>query len=117
MTEFPAARPAARPHGAVPVALVFALALAGSTCIAQDQKEAGRKETRIDVAPGAAINIINNAGSVNLKAATGHQLAVAYTLHSNKVEVDQESTKDKRRIEIRTHALPDQKPTTDEARV
>jgi Putative adhesin len=96
-------------------ALILVLALT-SIAVAQTQNDT-RKEARLDIAPGGTVNIIDNAGSVNLKSGSGHQVVVAYTLHSNKVEVDQESTPDKRRVEIRTHALPNQNPTPDEARV
>jgi hypothetical protein len=102
---------------ALPVAFVCAVALTGFAAEPQAQPETNRKETRLDIAPGGSINIINNDGSVTLKAANGHQVLVAYTLHSNKVEVDQDSTPEKRRIEIRTHALPQQTPTVDEAKV
>ncbi|HST79961.1 MAG TPA: DUF4097 family beta strand repeat-containing protein, partial [Verrucomicrobiae bacterium] len=101
---------------AVPVALVFAVALSGFAA-AQTQPETNRKEARLDIAQGGSINIINNDGSVTLKAGSGRQVLVAYTLHSNKVEVDQDSTPDKRRIEIRSHALPQQIPNLDEAKV
>jgi len=101
---------------AVPVALVFAVALSGFAA-AQTQPETNRKEARLDIAQGGSINIINNDGSVTLKAGSGRQVLVAYTLHSNKVEVDQDSTPDKRRIEIRSHALPQQAPNSDEAKV
>lgn len=102
---------------AVPVALVFAVALSGFAAEAQTQPETNRKESRLDIAQGGSINIINNDGSVTLKAGSGRQVLVAYTLHSNKVEVDQDSTPDKRRIEIRSHALPQQIPNSDESRV
>jgi DUF4097 and DUF4098 domain-containing protein YvlB len=42
---------------------------------------------------------------------------IAYTTHSPQVEVDETSTADRRRIEIRTHVLPEQKPATEESRV
>lgn len=102
---------------AVPVALVFTMALAGFTAEAQAQPETNRKEARLDIAPGGSINIVNNDGSVKLKAGSGRQVLLAYTLHSSKVEVDEDSTPDKRRIQIRSHALPQQTPTSDEARV
>lgn len=102
---------------AVPVALVFAVALSGFAVEAQTQPETNHKEARLDIAQGGSINIINNDGSVTLKAGSGRQVLVAYTLHSNKVEVDQDSTPDKRRIEIRSHALPQQAPNSDEAKV
>ena len=76
-----------------------------------------RKEFRLDAPSGSVFTLTNNAGSVSLKAGNGHELIVAYTAQSNKLEVDQSSTTDHRRIEITTHALPDQKPTADEARV
>lgn len=102
---------------AVPVAFVFAVALSGLTAKAQPQPETNRKEARLDIAPGGTINVVNNDGSVSLKAGSGRQVVVAYTLHSNKVEVDQDSTPDKRRIEIRSHTLPQQAPNFDEAKV
>jgi DUF4097 and DUF4098 domain-containing protein YvlB len=102
---------------AMPVAFVFAMTLTGLAAEAQAQPETNRKEARLDIAPGGSINIVNNAGSVKLKGGSGRQVLVAYTLHSNKVEVDQDSTPDKRRIEIRSHALPQQSPSSDEARV
>jgi DUF4097 and DUF4098 domain-containing protein YvlB len=76
-----------------------------------------RKETRLDIAPGGSINIINNCGSVTVHGSPGRQVVVASTTHSAKVEVDQSASQDRRRVEILTHAVPDQKPTADEARV
>ncbi|HSM84621.1 MAG TPA: DUF4097 family beta strand repeat-containing protein [Candidatus Limnocylindrales bacterium] len=96
----------------VMMAVAFGLMVAASASAAD-----GRKEVRLDVAPGGTVNIVNNYGSVNLKPENGRQIVLAYTTHSGKVEADQESTPDKRRIEIMTHALPDQSPSADEARV
>jgi DUF4097 and DUF4098 domain-containing protein YvlB len=76
-----------------------------------------RKEFRLDIASGGAVTLTNNAGSIHLKSNNGHQVIIAYTAQSNKVEVDQSSANDHRRIEITTHALPDLKPTAEEARV
>jgi DUF4097 and DUF4098 domain-containing protein YvlB len=76
-----------------------------------------RKETRLDVAPGGTVNIVNNSGSVTLHGGPGRQVVVAYTIHSDKVEVDKDTTSDKRRVEILTHSVGDAKPTADEARV
>ena len=76
-----------------------------------------RKEFRFDAPTGGVFTLTNSAGSVSLKAGNGRQLIVGYTTQSNKVEVDQSSTTDHRRIEITTHALPDQKPNDDESRV
>ena len=102
---------------ALPVVFVCAMALSGFAAEPQGQAGANRKEARLDIAPGGSINVVNNDGSVTLKSGSGHQVLVAYTLHSNKVEVDQDSTPDKRRIEIRSHALPQQSPNSDEAKV
>ena len=99
-------------HAALASAIVLTSLATGHA-----QKDAAHKETRLEIAPGGTVNVVNNAGSVSLKSAGGPQVVVAYSVHSNKVEVDQESTADKRRIEIRTHALPDQNPTAEEAKV
>jgi hypothetical protein len=76
-----------------------------------------RKEARFDVVPGGTVNIVNNSGSVTLHAASGRQVVVAYVTHSDKVEVDESTTSDKRRVEIRTHAVGEQRPAGDETRV
>jgi hypothetical protein len=98
-------------------AFVFTVALCCLAAEAQAQPETNHKEARLDIAPIGSVNVVNNDGSVTLKSGTGHQVLVAYTLHSNKVEVDQDGTPDKRRIEIRSHALPQQAPNSDEAKV
>lgn len=96
----------------VTAALGFAALLSSSAFCAE-----GRKEVRLDIAAGGAVTLTNNCGAISLKSNNGHQVVIAYTAQSNKVEVDQASTPDHRRVEITTHALPDQKPTTEEARV
>lgn len=96
------------------LALVLAVALTSTVANAQSQ---ARKETRFDVAPNGTINVVNNAGLVTLKTGSGHQVVMVYSLHSDKMEVDQESTPDKRRVEIRSHALSSQQPTAEEAKV
>ena len=66
----------------------------------------------------AALNIVNGGGSVTLHS--GGPDARCWsptTVHSAKVEVDQNASANKQRVELRTHALPDQKPTADEAKV
>ena len=75
------------------------------------------KEAKLDIASGGTLNVINGCGSVILHSGSGHQIVVSYTIHSAKVEVDQNSTNNKQRVELRTHALPDQKPTEEEAKV
>jgi DUF4097 and DUF4098 domain-containing protein YvlB len=75
------------------------------------------KQGKFNIARGGVLNVFDNAGSVMVHAATGQQLIVSSTPHSPKVEVDSNSTPDGRRVEIRAHALPQQKPSNDEARV
>ena len=74
------------------------------------------KESRLEIAPAGNITVVNSAGSVTLHSASGHQVVVEYTTHSDKVEVDQ-TNPDKQRIELRSHAVAGQKPSADEARV
>jgi DUF4097 and DUF4098 domain-containing protein YvlB len=76
-----------------------------------------RKEAKIDIAPGGTVNIISGGGSVALHSGSGRQVLATYTVHSDKIEVDQNSSADKQRVELRTHALPGQQPTADQARV
>jgi DUF4097 and DUF4098 domain-containing protein YvlB len=98
-------------------ALLFAVTAAAFT-FAAAQTSGNRKESRLDIAPGGNINIVNASGSVTLhSASSGHQVLVAYTTHSDKIEVDQNTTANKQRIELRTHALSGQHPTADEAKV
>ena len=52
-----------------------------------------------------------------LHSGSGRQVLATYSVHSDKIEVDQNSSADKQRVELRTHALPGQQPTADEARV
>ena len=75
------------------------------------------KQGKFNIAHGGILNVFDNAGSITVHAATGQQLIVSSTPHSPKVEVDSNSTPDGRRVEIRAHALPQQKPNSDEAKV
>jgi DUF4097 and DUF4098 domain-containing protein YvlB len=77
-----------------------------------------RKEAKLELVPGGNITIVNGSGSVALRSAfSGRQVVVAYTTHSDKIEVDVNPTADKQRIELRTHTIAGQKPTADEAKV
>jgi DUF4097 and DUF4098 domain-containing protein YvlB len=98
------------------VLLTAAAGLALGICVAAQAAET-HKEAKLDIASGGTLNIVNGAGSVTLHSGSGHQIVVSYTVHSDKVEVDQNTSSNKQRVELRTHALPDQKPTADEARV
>jgi len=86
-------------------------------CVAAAHAADNRKETKLDIAPGGNVTIVNPSGSVTLHSASGHQVVIAYTTHSDKVEVDQNATADKQRIELRSHAIAGQKPTADEDKV
>ncbi|HMC31243.1 MAG TPA: DUF4097 family beta strand repeat-containing protein [Candidatus Angelobacter sp.] len=94
-----------------------ALLIAVTFSVAAAHAADNRKETKIEIAPGGNVTIVNNSGSVTLRSAPGHQVLAAYTTHSDKVEVDQNTNADKQRIELLTHALAGQKPTADEAKV
>ena len=96
---------------------LLAAAASLSICVCAAQAADSRKEARIDIASGGTVNIVNGGGSIALHSGAGHQLLVAYTVHSTKVEVDQSSSDNKQRVELLTHALPGEKPTADEARV
>ena len=94
--------------------------IAGGAVSATAQETAkpdSRKEARLDVVPGATLNIVNSYGSVSLRGGSGKQVVVTSVLHSGKVETDQSTTADKRRATVIAHALSEQKPTPEEARV
>ena len=94
-----------------------AAALTVGICLSAAQAAETRKEAKIDIAPGGTVNIISGGGSVALHSGSGRQVLATYTVHSDKIEVDQNSSADKQRVELRTHALPGQQPTADQARV
>lgn len=97
-------------------ALLFA-AVSFVICLCAAHAADSRKEARIDIAPGGTVNIVNGDGSVALHSGTGRQLLVTYIAHSAKIEVDQNASANKQRVELITHALPGEKPTADEAKV
>jgi DUF4097 and DUF4098 domain-containing protein YvlB len=86
-------------------------------CLSAAHAADTRKETKIDIAAGGTVNIVSGGGSITLHSGLGHQLLVTYTLHSAKVEVDQNASANRQRVELITHALPGEKPTADEAKV
>ena len=95
------------------VAAGMAVALSAGNAGATDT----RNEARLDIAPGGNLNIVSNGGSVTIHAAPVHQVAAVFTTHSDKIEVDRTVTPDRMRVDLRSHALPDQKPTSEESRV
>jgi DUF4097 and DUF4098 domain-containing protein YvlB len=94
-----------------------AAALTVGICLCSAHAAETRKEARIDIAPGGTVNIISGGGSVVLHSGNGRQMIATYIVHSDKIEVDQNTSADKQRVELRTHALPGRQPTADEARV
>jgi DUF4097 and DUF4098 domain-containing protein YvlB len=100
-------------HALTGIGAVSILALGTFQALAADS----RKEVRLEIAPGGMVNVVNNSGTVSIHGGTGRQVVAVYTTHSSKVEVDQSDTPDKGRVELRTHALADQRPTSDEAKV
>lgn len=94
--------------------LLLAAGLAIGICTVTVHAET-RKEAKFDIAPNGTLDVVNNSGTVTLHSGSGHQVLVTYTVHSDKVEVDQNATR--QRVELRTHALPNEKPTADEAKV
>ena len=97
--------------------LLAAASLTAGICMATAQAAETRKEAKLDIAAGGALNIVNNGGSVTLRSGSGRQVLVVYVTHSEKIEVDQNTSGNKERVELRTHALPNEKPSADEAKV
>lgn len=72
---------------------------------------------KIKIAPGGLVTIVNNSGSVMLHPGSGQQVVVNATKHSDKVEIDANGMPDGRRVEIRTHAISQQRLSSDESKV
>ena len=96
------------------IAMIAALGTASILAQAADTRS---EEARLDIAPGGTVSVQNGAGSVTVHPSGGRQVTVVALSHSNKIEIDRNITPDKGRVEILTHAKPDQKPTAEEARV
>jgi len=86
---------------------------------------AARRALLLTAAAGLAVGIClssaraaeTRGGSVTLHSGAGRQVVATYVIHSEKVEVDQNLSADKQRVELRTHVLPGDKPTADEAKI
>lgn len=91
----------------VMLGLIAAVALANSSAAAE------KKEFRYNVAPGASLTVINDYGTVRVRATQGRQIVVTATPSSSKVEVDDAQTAN--RVEVRSHFL--QKASDSEGRV
>src|SRR5258707_12177495 len=78
------------------------MALGAANALAGD----ARSQTRMDIAPGGIVNVVNNAGSVNVHAGSGRKVVVTHTPVSGKIEVDKTITPDKARVQIPIRVLP-----------
>lgn len=104
-------------RGSRPTLMIVLAGAAAVLCAATAHAADTRKEAKLEIAPGGSVTIVNSGGSVTLHSAFGRQVVLAYTTHSDKIEVDHNATADKQRIELRSHTLAGQKPTADEAKV
>ncbi len=74
---------------------------------------AEKKEYRYRVYPGATVSVVSDFGPITVRPASGAQVIITATPHSNKVEVD--NAQNGNRVDVRTHVL--QKATPEEAAV
>ena len=79
--------------------IICSIALLATAAVAADT----RKEFKYAVGSGATVNVVNQFGSVSLRPASGNQVLIVATTHSNKVEADCDQMGN--RIEVRTHFL------------
>jgi DUF4097 and DUF4098 domain-containing protein YvlB len=63
------------------------------------------KEFKYTVGGNASVNVVNQFGSVTLVPATGNQVVISATTHSDNVEAD--CNQSGNRVEVRTHFLQD----------
>jgi DUF4097 and DUF4098 domain-containing protein YvlB len=75
------------------------------------------RQAKLAIAPGGVVTVANSSGLVTLRQGNQHQVVVNITTHSDKVEVDANSTADGKRVEIVTHPLQQRKPSADESKV
>ena len=75
------------------------------------------RQIRLAIAPGGSVNVVDSCGSVTLHPGNQRQVLVNATTHSDKVEVDANSIAEGKRVDIRVHALPQQKPSSSESSV
>ena len=69
-----------------------------------------RKELHFKVGKRPMVSINNPYGPVVVKAGVPHQVVVSAILHSDKVELDQSSSRN--RVDVISHLLPGSDPTT-----
>src|SRR5579862_3638654 len=63
-----------------------------------------RRDYRFTVGPRANISVVNDYGPISVRPSTGGQVVVTATLHSDKVEVDNDQSGN--RVQIHSHLLP-----------
>jgi DUF4097 and DUF4098 domain-containing protein YvlB len=95
-------------------AIVGAILAAATTFAAGNDST---REAKLAIVPGGVVTVANSSGSVALRQGTQHQVVVTITTHSDKVEVDANSTADGKRVEIVAHPLPQRKPSSNESKV
>jgi DUF4097 and DUF4098 domain-containing protein YvlB len=84
--------------------LAVVVVLAGTTLVLAET----RKELHFKVHRRASVSIINQYGPISVKPSPSRTVEVLATLHSDKVEVDQNQSGD--RIDIQSHLLPGADP-------
>lgn len=89
--------------------MMWCAAMLSLTLCAQAEK----KEFKYTLTTGSSVTVINQKGSITVKAAAGRQLVISATPASDKVEVDAAQTGN--RVTVRTHML--NKANGDEGRM
>lgn len=85
------------------------LAVLAFACIALVTASAQtRKEFRYTVGPKATVIVVNRFGPISVHPSGSNQVIATATLHSNKVEVDENHNGN--RVELRTHLLQNVNP-------
>jgi DUF4097 and DUF4098 domain-containing protein YvlB len=75
------------------------------------------RQVKLPISTDGVMKVVNNCGSVTVHPGGQGQILVRSTTHSNKVEAETSSTPDGNRVEIRTHVLAAEKPSSDESSV
>jgi DUF4097 and DUF4098 domain-containing protein YvlB len=78
--------------------------LIAGTLVSQIALADSRKEYHFNVGPKAGLSVNNPYGSISVKPSTGNIVTINATLHSDKVEVD--DNQNGNRVEIQSHLLP-----------
>jgi DUF4097 and DUF4098 domain-containing protein YvlB len=92
----------------VSITVILAGTLVVQDLIAQNQAlqnnaAQNKKELRFTVGPHAGVSVLNPYGSISVKPSQGNTIIVAATLHSDKVEID--NNQNGNRVDITSHLL------------